>query len=358
MSSLIIFLFVVFFGLFGLVFKKYRSVFGYMMSIGLGIILGKVNSVPDYLLYNNAYNSTVYTTGLKFEYGYEFLSRLVQKFGFNYTEFRLFVGIVGLVLMYRFINRLNVNSIWVMYIYMACSFFIDISQIRNFMMTVFLIMASVTLIEGKNNSTAKSFIYILIGSSFQLLGYFFLLIYLVTFIYRRKSAKIVVSSLFLLGILMFTLPAIRNYTMTITSSILSSGGLENVKLNTYITEQTKLGFLLPWSIILASVLLSILNLNTVKSSNSPESAYVERTHSIFLVVILALPLLTFNIEFYRIYRDFFLLLPISSMYALKIEQQRNNKVLLFLYFIFLMTVHFTITIVPVWSTNVIQVLFN
>lgn len=350
MNLSIVFIIVVIIGLISTILNRGRTILGYLMSIGLGFILGTANSIiPDYALYRDAYNSVV---NLKFEYGYEFLADLSKQVGFDYAEFRLIIGIVGLVLMFHFINKLNINSIGILFIYIINSFFIDVSQIRNFMLTVFLVMAFVTLIENRKHSFFKSFVYILIGSSFQVLGYFFLLVYVVFIIYRIKKARSVLSLIFILSSLVFILPVIRDYAIMLSSKILSSSGVE-----AYLSEQTRLGFLLPWGVILISLIFSMYNLNILESLGISEAKLVTRIHTILLVTMLALPLLTFNIEFYRIYRDTFLLIPISSMFIFKNVVTRNIKFFVFFGLIFIMVIHFIITIIPVWNSNVVQLFF-
>ena len=351
MSSLFILVLII--GFVGLLIPRLKTVAGYMMAIGLGIIFGEVSSeIPDYILYQNAYESSIFTANLKFEYGYEFLTGVLQKVGFNYIEFRLFVGIAGLILITYFINKLNINSISILFIYIINCFFIDVSQVRNFMLMVFLIMAFVTLIEGKKYNFLKSLVYILVGASFQSLGYFFLSVYLVILVYRMKKLRVVLSLMFIIVTAVFVLPVIRDYIIALSSSILGSGGPENDKINTYIGDQTRLGFLLPWSIILVSIGFSIYNLNLIKQFKLSETVLVERTHSILLVTMLSLPLLAFNIEFYRIYRDTFLLIPISAMFIFKNITDHNNKPYVFWGLILIIIIHFVITILPVWNSNV------
>ena len=158
--------------------------------------------------------------------------------------------------------------------------------------------------------------------------------------------------MFIIVTAVFVLPVIRDYIIALSSSILGSGGPENDKINTYIGDQTRLGFLLPWSIILVSIGFSIYNLNLIKQFKLSETVLVERTHSILLVTMLSLPLLAFNIEFYRIYRDTFLLIPISAMFIFKNITDHNNKPYVFWGLILIIIIHFVITILPVWNSNV------
>lgn len=89
--------------------QRYK-IAGYLMSLGLGLIFGFANSsIADYSLYESAYQYGPTAFGLKFEYGYQILVDFSKKLGLDYLEFRLVIGITGLLLICYFLNKLKIN---------------------------------------------------------------------------------------------------------------------------------------------------------------------------------------------------------------------------------------------------------
>lgn len=142
--------------------SKILAAISFVMSF---ILCAGNNSNPDYLIYywNYLYNNDNGSKGL--DIGYRFYCSIFRSLGLSYQQMLIITQIILLFLLFVSIRKITDNwcAFWALYFF--AEQFIDIIQIRNYMATIFLLIAICFLHEKKKNA---SIIVVLIASTFHL----------------------------------------------------------------------------------------------------------------------------------------------------------------------------------------------
>lgn len=329
---------------FCMLFFKSSKTLIYILPIFLGIIFGSVNNlIPDYAVYESAYTYGDSAAGVDFEYGYQLLEKMGHFLSLDYVGFRLFIGILSLLILTYALKKFKLNTSLLMYVYFLLSFPMDLSQVRNFMMMVFIMLGFSLFINDRKYKNTKLFLCILIGSSFQSLGYFFLLFFLVNYISKRKIVGAVSSIAFVLISMVFTIPSIRNSLIGYLGYMPMFNNFFMEKMSSYTSVSTHFGFLFPWAIIIFA--LSII----VYGRRPTVDEKLAVINKIMIVVLLVLPFLTFNVEFYRIFRDVYLIFTVGVIYTVQENNIFKNRLVIYLSYFGISAIHFLLVTVPVIS---------
>lgn len=257
----------------------------------------------------------------KFEKGYSYLSVIFARLGTNYQTFRVCLCLLAIVVMYVGVRRFTGNTSLFVGVYGATVFLLDATQLRNFIMIAFVVLA----ISFLQQITVKNFFIalalIMISAQFHSLGYVFLialLLRLLPFEWLYKNALWFVS-LSIGAILAINLVGIRQI-LTLVAKLV---GLVSSRANLAqkLTMQYGDGSVLiryvavAVSTIAAFLLVWFLYRIILTSQNHKLISKFQVLYQVVLLAIVLLPTLSFADDYSRIPRSIFLFVIIAvSLY--------------------------------------------
>ena len=299
--------------------KKNRFVAGISFIFLLILFAGNTLN-GDYYSYLYPYLEKDFSD---FEIGYQIIASIFSEANLSYNIFLLFVGISCYGLITYMFNKNFGASLHVFFsLYFPIILFYDINQIRNFILTVFLIFAISLLFRGKK---IWFVILLFIASLFQMLALAYIpLAFLVeendNRKYRQKNLiKIIVILSMILSILTFFNGKKIPFLYSFFSIIL---GENSEKLVYFSSSTMHWGFVLTYIMQFANVILILNSYRNLKINNVDR----EKQQLVFNSLIVncygfvTFPFLMINLTFYRVFRNFSFLnyiivaLTISSFY--------------------------------------------
>ncbi|WP_334427475.1 MULTISPECIES: hypothetical protein [unclassified Levilactobacillus] len=166
--------------------SKLVGLFGILI---LGYLAGSADpaTTSDYDTYQMVYSNS--NNGLYFERGYSYLSSFFFNRGWSYLDFRVLFCILASIILYIGVVRFTSNVAIFVFLYGITAFFIDATQVRNFMMVSLVILGSSFLIRLNLKNCMISVFFILLAAEFQSIGYVFLLIVLLRVLSKTLSPK-------------------------------------------------------------------------------------------------------------------------------------------------------------------------
>lgn len=195
--SLSIFIYIL--GIYNSFHKKNNKIISFLLIFLVLILMGGVTNNPDYLNYQYIYDYNI--PGL--ELGFSMLMDSARSLGFSYNVFRLIVIFVSLLFVNKFLNNLNVKKDLYWIIYIPYLMILDSIQIRNFLMISLVLFGLKYLIENNNLKNNVIFLVIvIISSSIQKLGLFYLLFpFFLFFLRKGKHIFVYIFIIFFFSIL-------------------------------------------------------------------------------------------------------------------------------------------------------------
>lgn len=166
---------------------KESKVLGFFGFAWLAYLAGTMKSflsfdTDAYESYFNHIEATLYT-GRTFEPGYMWLNQIFVSFGVTqYQTFRLITFCIFFLLLFIVLLKFKANVNYFLIIYSVISFFGEVTQVRNFMMGTFILLALTFLAKKNKINTFIAIIFILVGSQFHVFGYYYLLLIPLTLI--------------------------------------------------------------------------------------------------------------------------------------------------------------------------------
>lgn len=276
--------------------QRTRYSFMYFVSILiLAILLAFNRGNPDYDSYIAIFENPQFYA----EAGYTFLVKLIKQFGGNsHSQVLLVLGIFFVITLNRF-SRYVKNMSFVMLLYALFPYIIDVIQIRNTFMILFVLNA---LIEYINKRKVKCLIYLILGTSIHSFGIIFIFVFLVINFLKRESYHKLIPIVG--GINFFAIPI----TIKILTSYIYIPRVSE-RLILYIPDSSKFQSLASWGLVLlADVLLFkfIMNHKNLKE-NTKQTELIKMTYDLIYFGIAIFPGLLYLNEFSRYFRDIFIL---------------------------------------------------
>ncbi|MED4447568.1 MAG: EpsG family protein [Bacillota bacterium] len=309
-----------------------------MFILLLCILMGANTVNPDIYAYTIAYDPNRQGS----DYGYMLLVKFFNLLGFEYAGFRMITSIFGILLIHQTVKKFIKNHSPFYLLYFIYPFFIDIVQVRNFLVMAIFIFSIPFLLSNKKIDMIKYIVLMLLASTIQLTG----LVYLpIVFLVRlRKSAfirLILVITIILLVIISLYRPLLNGLSNIIISNF---GGFDD-RIADYSHIQTNFGFLLLWSLQIINFLLIVWanriykrnndicksdgELRNLAETNGINSKFMILTLWINIFAFVFLPFYVFQITFSRFLRN---IVPINLLAFLVVEQilkKRGKKNTLF-----------------------------
>lgn len=285
---------------------------------------GPFYSFPaDYHNYYSNY-STVIERGVfsNNQVGYSFIMIIGNLLGLPFDLFRLLVIAACLGLLYKnVINRYNVNTNYILGFYMVYAVIMDSEQFRNWI-ALTILLSGLRFLESTRWKDRFKFIAVwIISISFH---YSFVLFAPLLLVNSNKHNKIIKR--LVVFIMLFNLIIILNGNQIPFQGLITSIGGGRI-IESYLTTQTNLGFLIPsimhgTSIILAYIARKIIytknelrNLNVLPNDARYEEVMSVRRERqlanmiywINISMLMVFPFYIINVQFYRLMRSLLLL---------------------------------------------------
>ncbi|WP_203662650.1 EpsG family protein [Lacticaseibacillus sp. 53-4] len=266
----------------------------------------------------------------KFERGYSYLSVLFYKLGLSYQTFRTFLCLMAIIVLYMGVRRFTTNTPLFVGIYGATVFLLDATQLRNFIMLSFVILA-ISFLQEKNvkNYLIATFI-ILLSAQFHSLGYLFLLVVvlrLMSFNFLYKYALWLVGAV--VGvIMMINVVGVQRISKLVgrVLALVSSRANIGAKLasqygnGSILIRYVAVGV----SSIAAFLLIWFLYKVVATSQDKKLINQFQLIYTVVLMSMLTLPTLSLADDYSRIPRSIFLVVIIGI--AIYYEHQHEFKV--------------------------------
>ncbi|MBZ3640183.1 EpsG family protein [Enterococcus casseliflavus] len=323
--SLSIFIYIL--GIYNSFHKKNNKIISFLLFFLVLILMGGVTNNPDYLNYQYIYDYNI--PGL--ELGFSMLMDSARSLGFSYNVFRLIVIFVSLLFVNKFLNNLNVKKDLYWIIYIPYLMILDSIQIRNFLMISLVLFGLKYLIE--NNSFKNNVIFlviVIISSSIQKLGLFYLLFpFFLFFLRKSKHIFVYIFIIFFLSILLVTPDIYIPLLDFITNNFLIG-----TDQSFYLIRKVDLGFLVFWFLSFIILVVTFIYSNKVHRIINPRDKSVIRILSSFVFFSsLFIPLYIIDLTYWRLMRNAIPAFVIINLLILKKENRYffNRQERLFLY---------------------------
>lgn len=160
----------------GCVLKKSKLI-SILILILVIILFGWNTENPDYENYLLKYNSAAADILTSGDIGFGALCLLGNKLGLSFVEFKILLGILVYVFFYKIISRNTqyIAIVWTLYI--LNFFFLDVTQIRNFISFIIVALALDKFLASNGNFSdiIKYSFTVILASSIHISSIFFLL---------------------------------------------------------------------------------------------------------------------------------------------------------------------------------------
>lgn len=240
--SILITIIVYFTNLINSLFKKHSKIIVMLFIILLWILMGANTQNPDINVYKMGYENISYGS---FEPGYILLERIFIFLNFEYEAFRMFLSLVGILLIHNTVKSLIKNQSAFYLLYAVYPFMLDVVQMRNFISMAILIYAIPYLLSENQIGPLKYVVLVLIAGSIQIIAIVYLP--LVVFVRMRKTGlKKIVYGVCILFLLAISLN--ENGRNMISQLLIITMGSYNEKVKLVVNKQTQYGYLLFWLI--------------------------------------------------------------------------------------------------------------
>lgn len=276
----------------------------------------------DYWGYRSMYDIGDLST---FDVGFQFVGNICIRLNLHYNIFLsiLIIPCYSLLFYVLYKMKTNIHLFFSMYFFFLV--FYDITQIRNFIASILLTFALYMLFCERKK---MFFLTIFIASAFHSIAFFYIVL---PFIYKWQNNKKFIY--FLLGYSItapFLLKIIASNSDIIGKIIQLFSNNDEVII--YGITQINFGFLVPIFYFLFNVLLVFISRKILIKINKYEeySKFVDICIGTILFSMLIIPLLTVNLTFDRVFRNFSFLYYILVglvMNELLINEIINKKII-------------------------------
>ncbi|TRY16686.1 hypothetical protein FOJ82_14930 [Tessaracoccus rhinocerotis] len=300
----------------GIAFSGRRDQFVSALFIGILILLFAGNMTnPDYAGYQYQYELQANSFQLGdsyFEPGFRNLMLMAVHLGLTYAQFVTAVAIIGILLIHRTLARMPGAANYVYPLYLLFPFFLDVIQVRNFLVVALLVYATGLIVTMKGRKAVLVFgALIIVAGSMHALAF----LYAPLVLLRRRLDKALGKWPLVIGVvgllIAVLLPSLTNLLIELTSGV---GNLDRLAI--YLSTRARIGFLLPvgfdawaiWNLWIAKK--AVVEVNSTpfeRISQAQADKWVTFTLNAALLCFIAIPLYVYSSNFTRIPRNLHIL---------------------------------------------------
>ena len=284
---------------------------------GQSLLMCGNNMNADYLGYLYFYTNQNYAGSM--EIGYKWLSKLAYGLGLDYQTFNMIILLVGIIFLYVLAYSLSENVHLVSVLYLSTMVFLDVVQVRQFI--VYIIMAYALVVYSRKKRILYCLLIIL-GSLFQvtILVYLPLLFLNIDRVWSKKFIKIFLVIISLVCVVVFISSSQLNFIGDIMSRFVGSDKM------IYFQTRTRYGFLKYFAFQFLCIYIAWI-IQKYYSNKEVESNKKNLVNTMYICILyssIAMPLIMLNNNFYRYFKFGLIPLFICLSY-LMIDTQKSNR---------------------------------
>lgn len=311
-----------------------------IVLIVMWILIAFGSDTADYGIYHRRFYSP---ESESLEPLFYILIKFLNFFGFDLPFFVFFIGTMYIVALYKIIKdwHFNMFSGYVLSMYCIYPFCIDISQLRNTLGLIPILIGFRYLNNNLKSKTKKNeiifFVCVIISTLIHYAGIFFILLLLAKKIDIKKS--VMVTSIIVIAI--STLTNFENILLVITSKF-GVGFYRKVwtVMNNVIMQDKNTINGTKKMVLLTFVLIMFI---LVKEYRKTFDVYIEYIIKVNILVMIILPMLDYSVDLFRIQRDLLIFTYIAFAKCLNSQSDNFRKlsVKTFIFKIYSLIVPFT-----------------
>ncbi|WP_373269946.1 EpsG family protein [Mediterraneibacter gnavus] len=275
---------------------------------------------PDYGTYLHEYNRT--TNIINNDMLYQCLVNIGRGLKLEYNVFLFVLVSIAFCMIIYVITKLKINTHVFIFFYMLFTVFYDAIQVNNFIANAICILAVYMKVKDKK---IVSLVLVLIASLIHSVSLVYLCMFLFSLEKERRNSMLIKFFVVFGGVLFGVCLFIPSVLMTITyvfNNILSSSDI-----GTYLNTRVNNGYIIFIFLHLINVFMLIRCKKKISINLSPLQLYfLNVVNFINMAVILFYPLLLVNSNFYRIFRNYNILIYICYAIVLSSYVIRNKNV--------------------------------
>lgn len=346
------------------IIKKNSRIIAFLLFALLWILFGLNAGNIDYKNYERGFSWAHGHLRFNTEIGIQIIYKLFIFAGLTYKHFLAVFSLVGLLLILKTIERYTQNVAFVLTLYFIFPFLIDVVQIRNFMIMAIVLYGTRYLIEDKIKGTFKFVVLVILASTIHYSASFYLLLLLV----KQKGIK----SLLILSVVITFISIISIYSNFIPSLALKFVPAQ--KVNHWFRNRFNWGIIPAAVIYLVNFFFIYYSYLKIKSGTSSDKVidlrghetnlrYAEVVFKINIILMLVFPFFVFNMIFFRLFRNMFVLDYIMYSICLSYLIPKTKEKALFtasiILFILMLSFYYTIysyfntVFIPVFQDNLL-----
>ncbi|PKM90622.1 MAG: hypothetical protein CVU85_00245 [Firmicutes bacterium HGW-Firmicutes-10] len=344
------------------------KLFSLYIFIFFVIIFGLNNHHLGYSDYYNMDFENYYTAYLSsanqisprnMEIGFKIVMYISNLLGLSLNSFRFIIGLFGFSLIFITIKKYSSYPNYVLSLYLIYPFINDVIQIRNFIAASIVIFSIRYLLEDKKGNLLKYALFVFLASLFHISSLFYLVLILVKYLKTRHF----------LNLILIVLPTLIILAYTSFYPFLVSRITSNQKVLMYLSRRTTWGLIIVYgTIFMMFGVHYILNREAKKSligenklrPGIDEGSLVDKMtfYDILLrintlILLLSLPLLIYDFNYIRLYRN---ILPLNYIVYVDAIMYRRIPAMSHKYFI-LIFISLSILFVMFYGLNASEQIF-
>lgn len=341
--------------------KKHIQLISWSLILLLCVLMGTNTRNPDYYNYRLMFmlkKSTI-------EFGFTSLIYLFRSIGLNYHAFRLFLTILGFVLIHHTVKKVTDRPSFFYILYMIYPFFLDAVQIRNFVAMAILIFAFPFLMKTDVKSKFYYILLIFLATSMHIMSLVYLLFLLIEPIQKStKFARIYFIIVMILGLVSLN----RALFESIVEGVIRLLAMIYPQIGYYGDISTRYGFLIYWGIQIGfTMLLKILidqmrNANDIDILKERKDWMIRFSEVVFyanLISMIFLPTYVIHTLYFRFFRN---LIPLNFLVLIgglsQFKFSKKTQVSLIGAFLFLAFALVFIEVFLYYRSEIVDAIFN
>lgn len=229
-----------------------------------------------------------------YEFGFSFFMKVMAQAGLNYRQFLMVVSSLGLLLIVSTVRRFSPKPQVVYALYFIFPLMLDIVQVRHFLAMSIFLYALRFLMKPSPKDTLKYVFLILFASLFHFAILFFVV--LIFFVSMKENIMIKII------LVVTTAGLFLSYTDLFSSAVdLINFAVPIERLETYFLRKVRFGFLEKFFVQITVILIMEFYFRFLRSRGSFD-VFCDRVRKANIISLILLPLYTYDVNFFRIFR--------------------------------------------------------
>lgn len=333
--------------------KRHIKVTAFSLLLFAWVLFWGSTINPDYRAYSLIYQSNAEIPTESMEIGYILLIKIGNLLGLNYQMFLLFISLFSFSIMHNTIRKYTDNLNFVYSLYFLFPFFLDVVQIRNFVMMAIFIFSTRYLLS---NEKLKYCLSILIASTIHITAF----AYMPMVFINIKHKNILARWLVILSLAISVVILLNNKQIPFLNYLTIGTGID--KLESYFETKTRYGFLIFWGLQILSYAMMFITKKLYKKYDKKEicdqGRYIELVYWINILSFVFFPLYLINSNFTRLMRNNILLNYVAFAITTSIIPKSKEKVIYVLFIFLYISILFWSMLSSDWEIIVKTILNN